>query len=753
MRCIWACLLLLALLGPAAAARTLRIEALFPTGQEPSPVLLTVRLTPLSDPAGNVRSISLVAPGSAEVEVPPGGAWRIEAEGPGVWSPPDWAGAAGPQGETVPLRLFRTGEISAALKVPQGEEMPARLDVRFTPVPGDAASAQLPVATVVCPIADGRIRCAVPAGRLDLRLRTEGRIPRYLWEIAVLRGAVADLGPVRLQRGSSVVGWVRQEKPSPEGKAGSGIRVEIAPHLPGVPQSPLPPELAEIVRQTAVDERGFFQLEDLIPGVYVVKATGPGAAPARVAPVEVRSGLETEIREPLRLAPPLRVEVLIDPPADPSGTAWRVELWGMGGGEPVTGAANPEGSWERAGVAPGSYRLTVLDRAGSSRYSEELELIAGTSPVRISIPVLRVEGRVRMGDEPLRATLWFGGMSGWRKVRFEADGEGRFEGSLPEEGEWAVDLLSDEPFLRLGLGPVEVRAAEGSGVARLDLEVPATRLQGEVIDEEGKPLPRASLLVAHGPGKNSQAHADERGRFDIRGLPAGLSSIEARAGQRTSGWVQVQLEEGRDGVPLRLVARRQAEIQGRVSSLRGPVPGARLRALPLGGGVASVAEAVSRPDGSFTLTLPAGLPAVSILIHATGHALRMMQTAAESGTFLEIPLETTGGTLVLELPTPGAARGALLFHGGTFVPVEQLARWGQGPQAVRRGASALALPDLEPGEYQVCQFQGITPGAAELPAQRSCVGGSLGPLQELILQLPANADRSNESPERPASRQ
>lgn len=725
MRCVWACLLLVPLLGPAAAARTLRIEALFPAGQEPSPVPLTVRLTPLSDPAGAVRSIRLAAPGSAEVEVPPGGAWRIEAEGAGVWIPPGWASAAGPEGETVPLRLFRTGEISAALTVPQGEEMPARLDVRFTPVPGDAASAELPAAAVVCPVAEGgRIRCAVPAGRLDLRLRTEGRIPRYLWEIAVPRGAVADLGPVRLQRGSSVVGWVRQEKPSPEGKAGSGIRVEIAPHLPGTPQSPLPRELAEIVRQTVVNERGFFQLEDLIPGVYVVKATGPGAAPARVAPVEVRSGLETEIREPLRLAPPLRVEVLIDPPADPTGTAWRVELWGMGGGEPVSGAANPEGSWERTGIAPGTYRLTVLDRAGSSRYSEELEVIAGTSPVRISIPVLRVEGRVRIGDEPLRATLWFGGMSGWRKVRFDSDGEGRFEGSLPEEGEWAVDLLSDEPFLRLGLGPVEVRPPQGSGVARLDLEVPDTRLQGEVVDEEGKSLPRASLLVAHGPGKNSQAHADERGRFDLRGLPAGLSSIEARAGQRTSGWVQVQLEEGRDGVPLRLVARRQAEIQGRVSSLRGPVAGARLRALPLGGGVASVAEAVSRPDGSFTLTLPAGVPAVSLLIHAAGHALRMMQTATDSGTFLEIPLETTGGTLVLELPAPGAARGA----------------------ALRRGASALALPDLEPGEYQVCQFQGITPGAAELPAQRSCVGGSLGPLQELILQLPANADRPNESP-------
>jgi hypothetical protein len=431
----------------------------------------------------------------------------------------------------------------------------------------------------------------------------------------------------------------------------------------------------------------------------------------------------------------LTVRVLLDPPVDPFGAPWRVELFDLDGGEPLGSAASPDGEWERAGVAPGLWRLTVVDREGSSRYSEELELRTKGPPIQVEIPVVRVEGQVTLGGEPLAATLWFGGLSGWRKVRFDADADGRFAGSLPAQGEWAVDLLSEDPFLRLSVGPVAVRIPEGARAARLKLAVPDTRLRGEVVDENGRALPHASLILVHGRNQNSQAHADERGRFDIRGLPPGATSVEARSGERRTGWLPVQLDEEREGPPLRLVARREARIEGRVVSARGPVSGARLWALPHGIGAASPGEAVTRPDGTFTLSLQAEASAVSLLVYGAGHTLRIAQAVVDPQTFLEIPLETTGGTLVLEVPAAGAAHGALLFHGGTFVAVEQLARWAQGPRAVRNG-TALALPDLEPGDYQVCVFGQITPGATDLPAERACTGGSLGPLQELVLRLP-----------------
>lgn len=57
---------------------------------------------------------------------------------------------------------------------------------------------------------------------------------------------------------------------------------------------------------------------------------------------------------------------------------------------------------------------------------------------------MEILGRVTLGDDPLAATLWFGGRSGVRRIRFDSDEKGRFDGWLPEEGTWPVDLVSEE---------------------------------------------------------------------------------------------------------------------------------------------------------------------------------------------------------------------------------------------------------------------------------------------------------------------
>jgi hypothetical protein len=582
-----------------------------------------------------------------------------------------------------------------------------------------------------------RFRCPLPAAALDVRLKLEDFVPRYLWGIEIAPGKDHDLGTIPLKKGASVVGWVRSEGSPP---AGADRRVDLTPEIPGPDSIPVPGELrGAMARQASVNARGFFQFEDVLPGTYAVTASQAGAISSRVFPVQVLPGLEAEIRDPLVLSKPISVKVIVDPPVDPAGSPWKVALRKRFD-QVLEGFASQEGIWEPGGLGPGLYNLTVSGVGGSRWVSEELEVKAGQPPIRIEMPVLWVQGRVTLGGEPLAATLWFGGLSGPRRIRFQSDEKGRFEGVLPQEGTWTVDLWSGEDRLRLALDPVEVKVPQGKSHAWIELAVPDTRLAGEVVDEQGHPLPSASVIVSHKVHKNSQFLTDKEGKFELQGIPPGRSLLEAHAGERTSGWVEVAVEEGRDAPWLRLVARAKVEIQGRVTSPLRPVAGARLQALPQveTGSLATVVEAVSGVDGGFSLPLPAGTRSISLMVHAPGFGLRMLQAAVDPERFLEVPVEASGGMLVFDLGDSegkaGAARAAVLFHGGVWMGLEALAYWAQG-KPLRRGLNSLAISGMEPGEYLLC-VAGEGVRIEDLRGTSSCTSGYLSPLQELVLTVP-----------------
>jgi hypothetical protein len=101
---------------------------------------------------------------------------------------------------------------------------------------------------------------------------------------------------------------------------------------------------------------------------------------------------------------------------------------------------------------------------------------------------------------------------------------------------------------------------------------PASRIQGVVADEAGKPLPDYELFVRQaapqgsaggGPGTARQIH-EPRGAFSLDRLVAGAYSLEAVTvdGQRGETAVQVGGAETRTGV--RLVVRRATTLVGLV---------------------------------------------------------------------------------------------------------------------------------------------------------------------------------------------
>ncbi|HEY7216387.1 MAG TPA: carboxypeptidase-like regulatory domain-containing protein, partial [Thermoanaerobaculia bacterium] len=576
--------------------------------------------------------------------------------------------------------------------------------MRFSLAPGGKDRERIPrEITVLCPVRESVWTCEVPAARLDLRIKGEGFIPLYLWGVAVEPAKTRDLGLLRLRRGASVAGWVQSETGEP---LPPSVSVELEPESSGVPGSRGEYDrLRSLTLETRTNERGFFQFEGVKPGSYVVTASKEGFAPARRGSIVVREGLQAEILEPLQLAKPLELEVRLDPALDPFGHRWRLrlsqpDLPGELNEDLWNGTASAEGLWHLAGLAPGSYRLHVLGDSGTRWAAQEIQLEPGRTSVDIEIPLILVKGSVTLGDDPLSATLWFGGRSGSRRIRFQSDDDGRFEGFLPSEGVWPVDLASDEHDLRQTLDPVEVKVPEGKTYAAVKVRIPDTRLAGEVVDETGRKAPRA--LVSLYIKGNTQVYADEKGEFELRGVKPGPTAIEAEDGPRTTGPVEIVVEENRETPRVRLVLREVLTIRGRVFSSLGPTPGAQLNGFPAVDqvGYSSSFEVVTGPDGGFLLKLPVSTQRVNLLVFAPGFAMRMMSVAVERDRPLEIAVEPTGGTLVLELPAD-AEPPPLLAHAGAFTFPLFLQRWATLQGAVQV-PGRLTLPNVEPGAYSLC---------------------------------------------------
>lgn len=737
-------LLSLALLSTwrTASATPVRFEPEVVDGAT-SGVEATLRLVPqnASEPA---RTVPLASAEAQVVDLPDIGAWQVVVDSLTHWSAPQWIAPRHGEPLRTRLLLFPAATVTGLFVLPAGMQL-ERADVRIEPSPS-TKSPKPPATPLLCPVEQGRFRCMVPAGRLDLRVRAGSAIPSYLWDVEIRPGEVKDLGRFPLTTGASVVGWVRTEDGS--ALADASVRLELQTF--GRPSEPSKIQgLQAMILETKTNARGFFQLEDPAPGTFTVSVSREGLATASRPGIEVRPGLEAQISDPLVLAKPLTARLILNPPAAPSGSPWRLilerrpEIEGLRS-EVYRGEASPEGHWEQRGPISGTYALTVED--GEMRwFFEDLAIAPDRTELSIEVPLVRVRGRVQLGDEPLAgATLWFGGRAGPRRARFESDEEGKIEGLLPEEGTWPVDLVSEGDGLWLKLASVEVRKTPGKSHASVDIRIPDTRLQGVVVDEQGQPVAGAGLLLNPLVQPTSTAETDEEGEFEVRGLPAGTVIVHAREGARESEWVQARLEESRETPSLRLVLRTRQTLHGRVFSLRGPVAGARVTAFSDNeSGMGNLDETVAGAAGEFTVKLSGDAKTAGLYVIAPGHAIRMLKVHLSGDRVVEVPLEPVGGTLVFDLGdlTLREVRrmgAGLLAHGGTFVPFAMMAEWAQLQRTPQPDPHRLILPNMEPGEYLFCiggeANVAVTRGLEPPPSQ--CSRGHLGPLQELTLRMP-----------------
>ncbi len=156
-----------------------------------------------------------------------------------------------------------------------------------------------------------------------------------------------------------------------------------------------------------------------------------------------------------------------------------------------------------------------------------------------------------------------------------------------------------------------------------------------------------------------------------------------------------------------------------------------------GQSAASLTQTVSAADGSFHFDLPAGTTVLSLAVFPPGYAMRLLTVPVSPGQPIEIPVESQGGSLTLELADKGPS--PLLVHGGIFVVPSMLRTWARMQGVPFSASGRLVLPNVEAGPYSLCVGKGAVSSlkqGAEPPAA-SCTGGVLAPNGELELRVPA----------------
>lgn len=659
------------LVAAAVAAMTsgslIAAELTVKSGREGAPACAgTAVLEPLCDGAACPGAIELgLTAGKRPVDLAGAPRWRARIDSPDCWSAPVTIESTAVAAELVtwPLR-----HLTIAPTPPPGATLPAKIEGRVT------AAAQGIDAPVSC-IADGRKwTCPIPAIAVDLRLAADGFAPVYLWDIDD-----TETRRVTLARGASISGWVESAN-GPVAEAG----VAIGKSAP----------------QAATNSRGFFQLVGVQPGVsHSLTVKKAGRSTATVHDVKVEEGREQLLRDPIRLEELASLQISIVPPADPSGQPWSVRVaraipmsstFATVAAEQATLA----GFWSRTGLETGTYSISITDGRGSLFERRQVEVTPGMPLLPFQISRIAVRGTVRAGESPLEAQVTF--VRSGRRVKMPSDAEGMFRGVLPEAGEWDVEITPRAAF-SVVKRTIDVARHDDGSEEVVEIELPAGRIEGSVVDEEGKPVlavvnVRTDRIVAYG-------ETDRTGRFALVGLKPNQVTVEAVTRDGASATVPYQVTGDESPRPLKIVLETRSVVEVRLVTPSGaPMPGAIVRQIipPWHRRM----ETESGPDGRFNVQFTSSAPVVDVVVFAAGFPIKIARLSAAKSP-VTIALSPSSARLKVKVrrappwPFLRTAGGSVLSLSALMVRIEP----GGMPRGMVPGGFEA---ELEPGTYTVC---------------------------------------------------
>ena len=707
------------------------------------PLVGELHLRPSTPGFEDQEPLPIQAPGEVQVDLPEGSRWTVEVDIPDFWMPPQEISVTKDL-DPIEIELWQAARLQAELLL--NEEPPAEVEVRISPLEESEEW------TISCAVTDKRLDCPIPSLLLDLRLTAEGFVPHYSWNQEVRWREIKDLGQLRLKRGASLIGWVLLNDPTHDP---SRSTIELRPRLLGTSEEGrrrVPGTIFEV----SADEHGFFQLVGVPLGSYRLRARHPTHAHFERGDVAVNTPEEVDLGV-LELHPSSSLQIQIEPVTDPYHKPWTLALYRPMDRDPnywtavLERATDEQGSLRLESLEFPAYDLRIRDSRGAVWRRERIELFQREERLDFEIPLLRLELRLSLAEEPVsHAHLDLHHLSSGSRIQRQTNEDGIARVFLPNVNPWKVEIRKETEGILTHLPQMQLPSPEeGEPWARKHIELPATHLFGRVVAPEGFSHPNLARIDFYLENEGlTQGFAQDGGRFERRGFAPGTVGLEAvldlpDGSVLRSGRKQIVVMEGEPVGPVDLVLERQQRIQGQLVAPGGQgIPGAKVFLLP------NLGEVFTNTEGVFDLSVP-DLPQLRLLVFAPGFAASAFTLESPFDSSPILPLHTVGGTLIVhysELSTseqnghgvpPEITDTMVWRNAGPFASGSRLLYWarqnGVGPQQ----PGLLQVPQLEPGQYTVCHAPGISRFAMPTPpTEATCMSGYLNAGDALELQLP-----------------
>jgi hypothetical protein len=601
----------------------------------------------------------------------PEGTWTVLADSTVCWAPQT---AVGPADAVLPVwpaahvTALATTADSAALQ---------QVDAQFRAADDDS----MPL-TVHCAIAQSRLACRVPATDGELRLSAPDYAPHYT-HLNIGTGASQDLGVIELAPGASLAG-----------------RLDI----PARTRAPYTIELAlahGVARHvTLTPPETIFQFTTVPPGHYAVTVRRPGYLPTHIDDLQVTTGGETFLPKTITLARAGVVQAFINPATFSDEHPWVVRL------SPATPAsssvpiaespASPAGEWRNDTLQPGKYVLTLLDPFGSVFLQTTVDAATEYAPQFLTVAKTRIEGTVRAGNTPFAARLFFTDDDAAR-IALQTRPDGHFEGILPHDGPWSVQVRTPEETWYVKGIHVDVKRSPQQAVASVVIPVSAGKARGQVKTDTGE-LVRGDVIVFRNRTGIADALIREDGTFEVGGLEPGPVLLQAVAGPSGESEMTSYLVAEDAPQEAQLIVHKTTDVHCWLISDDGaPVAGAIIRYSAAA--MQGVRQAVSGPTGEFSMRVPGTTRSVIAAVAIPGFPARIAAIDPQAPETQRILITTQHASLhvlhAANLPWP-----TVTVDGSAFLPITAL--MPIGPEGmIGFAADGLDLR-VAPGTYIIC---------------------------------------------------
>jgi hypothetical protein len=606
------------------------------------------------------------------------GQWNLSLESKDCWAavaPLDVKETGSPT--PVRLEVWQRTEITGNVRVRSGDTLPSVVRVEVRPA-GKTLSR-----TESCPVKNGSFSCSGPKASVDIKIHAEGFAPIYFWSVGGERGSIR-LPPSVFERGGSISGWVLKPDRTPAADA----EVQVTADTFALRREA---QFGTPAAATRSNSRGFFQIRGLPPGAYTVRARSPNKDASTLYRVDAPDAREY-VMEDVRLEPAASVDVQIQPARLPDGSRWlvaldRVTIDGLVSERPTP--SSEAGRWILEQVERGAYRLRLVDTRGAVLDRRDVHVDRDVVSLLVEVGEVRVEGRVRAGGEPVESELKFDSAKG--SVQMHSDDEGKFEGWLPSEGKWRVQITPRGTLTRVRT-TTEIRVPPTETKATVDLDLPEGRIDGVVTNRKGEPVPEASVLVHRGSNVIANAGTDAAGSFSIIGIERGNVSLHGKKGRDESLIVQYNVSSGTSDKAV-LVLEPRERIVGTLRRTNGrAIVGALIRYLVN----RNLQSTVSGPSGDFEIELPPGATFADIVVVARGLPTRITRLDLAATSHDIVVSERAG---IVRFKLTGA--WPIVRYGQANISLPYLLTPAEGFIQPELDNDAVRIA-LEPGTYVVC---------------------------------------------------